>query len=137
MPDLVAAVADTAVYGGPTPSAQAWFGGGERVSYDPKARAIVAVRDAHLKIFERQEGDLAHIISFLPAFEHRQVDLAEERRGKLGLQIDRLPGGHLTTNEQPEALAALIAKFERGLPKMPESQSESAPPSRMSPMVFG
>ena len=34
---------------------------------------------------------------------------------KLGLQIVRLPGGHLTTNEQPEALAASIAKFERGL----------------------
>ncbi len=51
-------------------------------------------------------------------FEHRQVDLAQERLGKLGLQIERLPGGHLTTNEQPEALAALIAKFERGLGKM-------------------
>jgi len=48
-------------------------------------------------------------------FEHRQVDLAQERLGKLGLQIERLPGGHLTTNEQPEALAALITKFERGL----------------------
>ena len=53
-------------------------------------------------------------------FEHRQVDLAQERLGKLGLRIERLPGGHLTTNEQPEALAALIAKFERGLVKMPE-----------------
>jgi len=49
------------------------------------------------------------------SFEHRQVDLAQERLGKLGLQIERLPGGHLTTNEQPEALAALIAKFEAGL----------------------
>jgi pimeloyl-ACP methyl ester carboxylesterase len=48
-------------------------------------------------------------------FEHRQVDLAQERLGKLGLQIERLPGGHLTTHEQPEALATLIAKFERGL----------------------
>lgn len=48
-------------------------------------------------------------------FEHRQVDLAQERLGKLGLQIERLPGGHLTTHEQPEALAASIAKFERGL----------------------
>jgi hypothetical protein len=45
-------------------------------------------------------------------FEHRQVDLAQERLGKLGLRIERLPGGYLTTNEQPEALAALIAKFE-------------------------
>ena len=47
-------------------------------------------------------------------FEHRQIDLARERLGKLGLQIERLPGGHLTTHEQPEALAALIAKFEQG-----------------------
>jgi pimeloyl-ACP methyl ester carboxylesterase len=53
-------------------------------------------------------------------FEHRQVDLAQERLGKLGLQIERLPGGHLTTNEQPRALAALIAKFERGLARKPE-----------------
>jgi pimeloyl-ACP methyl ester carboxylesterase len=56
-------------------------------------------------------------------FEHRQVDLARERLGKLGLQIERLPGGHLTTNEQPEALAALIAKFERGLEEMPDPRS--------------
>jgi pimeloyl-ACP methyl ester carboxylesterase len=56
-------------------------------------------------------------------FEHRQVDLAQERLGKLGLQIERLPGGHLTTNEQPAALAALIAKFERGLLKMSEPRS--------------
>ena len=48
-------------------------------------------------------------------FEHRQVDLAQERLGKLGLRIERLPGGHLTTNEAPEALATLIAKFERVL----------------------
>jgi len=53
-------------------------------------------------------------------FEHRQVDLAQERLSKLGLEIARLPGGHLTTNEQPEALASLIAKFERGTEKRPE-----------------
>jgi len=53
-------------------------------------------------------------------FEHRQVDFAQERLGNLGLQIERLPGGHLTTNEQPEALAALIAKLERGLVRKPE-----------------
>ena len=63
-------------------------------------------------------------------FEHRQVDLAQERLGKLGLQIERLPGGHLTTNEQPGALAALIAKFERGLAKKPErARSASARPN--------
>jgi pimeloyl-ACP methyl ester carboxylesterase len=53
-------------------------------------------------------------------FEHRQVDLAQERLGKLGLRIERLPGGHLTTHEQPEALAALIANFEQGLSKRPD-----------------
>ena len=334
MSDLVAAFADKAVGAGPIPSAQAWFAGGERLGYDPKARTIVAVQDAPLKIFLRRQGDVAHTISFLPGypdgsfgwakvlphlpnatempkifveyvgmgdsdkpkdyaystaertdlveaiwrdlsvqsttlvafdfsslvvleylrrrleraergepavgpdirgvfifngglftdghshpwfttpilrrlpnrarrglgryftlfkmmagvmwskdykvtdaevrqlhnamnrhdglfylaagagfvadhkaqgdrldfgclfhayrdqfpfvvggsdedpFEHRQVDLARERLGKLGLQIERLPGGHLTTNEQPEALASLIAKFERGLAKM-------------------
>ncbi len=48
-------------------------------------------------------------------FEHQQVDLAQERLGELGLEIVRLPGGHLTTHEQPEALAASIVRFERGL----------------------
>jgi len=48
-------------------------------------------------------------------FEHRQVDLAQKELSGLGLQIERLPGGHLTTHEQPEALAASIARFERGL----------------------
>lgn len=47
-------------------------------------------------------------------FEHRQIDLARERLGAFGLQIERLPGGHLTTHEQPEALAGLITRFERG-----------------------
>ncbi|MGA7329261.1 MAG: alpha/beta hydrolase [Rhodomicrobium sp.] len=50
-------------------------------------------------------------------FEHRQIGLAQKRLGKAGLQIERLPGGHLTTNEQPAALARLIAKFEQRLPK--------------------
>jgi hypothetical protein len=52
-------------------------------------------------------------------FEHRQVDLAQERLSKLGLEIARLPGGHLTTNEQREALADVIAKFERGTTNRP------------------
>jgi hypothetical protein len=33
-----------------------------------------------------------------------------------------LAGGHLTTNEQPEALAALITKFERELARRPREQ---------------
>jgi len=94
MPDLVSVVTDTAVHADPTPSAQGWFAGGERVGYD-----------------------------------HRQIDLAQERLGKLGLRIERLPGGHLTTNEQPEALPALIAQFGGGLSKMPGPQSEKHPTS--------
>src|SRR5690348_5868306 len=53
---------------GGTPSAQAWFAGGERVGYDPKARAIVAAQGAPLHVFLRREGDLAHAVSILPGF---------------------------------------------------------------------
>jgi pimeloyl-ACP methyl ester carboxylesterase len=52
-------------------------------------------------------------------FEHRQLDLARERLGKLGLRFERLSGGHFTTSEQPEALATLIAKFDGGLSEAP------------------
>jgi pimeloyl-ACP methyl ester carboxylesterase len=62
-------------------------------------------------------------------FEHRQVDLAQERLGKLGLQIERLPGGHLTTHEQSEALAALITKFERSLARKLD-RAKGAPDER-------
>lgn len=58
-------------------------------------------------------------------FEHRQVDLAERRLGTPGLQIERLPGGHLTTHEQPQALAGLIEKFER---RVAETAPVEAPP---------
>ena len=51
-----------------TPSAQAWFAGGERIGYDPKARAIVAAQGAPLTVFLRQKGDLAHAVSFLPGY---------------------------------------------------------------------
>jgi len=45
-------------------------------------------------------------------------------------QIERLPDGHLATNEQPGALAALIAKFERGLAKKTERAGGApAPPN--------
>jgi pimeloyl-ACP methyl ester carboxylesterase len=74
------------------------------------------------RLFKAYRDELPFVVggSDEDPFEHRQIDLAQERLGKLGLGIERLPGGHLTTNEQPEALAALIAKFERGLAKMPK-----------------
>ena len=68
MLDPVGAITDTAVSARSAPPAQAWFAGGERVGYDPKARAIVAAQDAPLRIFLRQEGELAHAVSFLPGF---------------------------------------------------------------------
>lgn len=68
MSDLVDAVTGSAGCEDPTLSAQAWFAGGERVGYDPKARAIVTAQDAPLKIFLRREGELAHAVSFLPGF---------------------------------------------------------------------
>jgi pimeloyl-ACP methyl ester carboxylesterase len=72
------------------------------------------------RLFEAHRDEFPFLVggSDEDPFEHRQVDLAQKRLDKLGLQIARLPGGHLTTNEQPEALATLIAKFERGLAKM-------------------
>jgi pimeloyl-ACP methyl ester carboxylesterase len=69
------------------------------------------------RLFKAYRGKFPFLVggSDEDPFERRQIDLAQERLGKLGLQIERLPGGHLTTNEQPQALAALIAKFERRL----------------------
>src|SRR5215470_12094696 len=55
-------------FDGTTPSAQAWFAGGELVGYDPKARAIVVGRGAPLKAFLKREGDLARAVSFLPGY---------------------------------------------------------------------
>ncbi len=74
------------------------------------------------RLFKAYRGQFPFLVggSDEDPFEHRQVDLAQRRLGKLGLQIERLPGGHLTTNEQPQALAALIAKFERGLSTTPQ-----------------
>jgi pimeloyl-ACP methyl ester carboxylesterase len=79
MSDLVGSVTDTADYAGATPSAQAWFAGGERVGYDPKARAIAAAQNAHLNIFLRREGDLAHAVSFLPGFPDGSFGWAKVR----------------------------------------------------------
>jgi pimeloyl-ACP methyl ester carboxylesterase len=50
------------------PSAQVWFAGGERVGYDPRARAIVQTPEGALRVFLRRIGDLAHAVCFLPGF---------------------------------------------------------------------
>ena len=71
------------------------------------------------ELFKAYHGEFPFLVggSEEDRFEHRQVDLAE-RLASLGLQIERLPGGHLTTSEQPQALADLIARFERGLSRL-------------------
>jgi pimeloyl-ACP methyl ester carboxylesterase len=61
------------------PYTQAWFAGGERVGYDPKARAMVATGDAPLKIFMRREGILAQAVSFLPGFPDGSFGWAKVR----------------------------------------------------------
>ena len=63
---LDAAIADRAVYRGP--SAEGWFAAGERVGYDPKARALLTAEDAPLKVFLKQEGEVSHAVTFLPGF---------------------------------------------------------------------
>jgi pimeloyl-ACP methyl ester carboxylesterase len=56
-------------------------------------------------------------------FEHRQIKLAQERLGARGLTIAHLPGGHLTTNEQPQALARLVEDFYVATSGMPTSSA--------------
>jgi pimeloyl-ACP methyl ester carboxylesterase len=67
------------------------------------------------RLFNAYRGQFPFLVggSDEDPFERRQINLSQERLSKLGLQIERLRGGHLTTNEQPDALAALIAKFEQ------------------------
>jgi len=67
------------------------------------------------RLFKAYRGQFPFLVggSDEDPFERRQIDLSQERLSKLGLRIERLPGGHLTTHEQPDALAALIVKFEQ------------------------
>jgi surfactin synthase thioesterase subunit len=56
-----------------------------------------------------QESVSFHIVgSEGDIFEPNQVVKARERLGDHGLDIRMLPGGHMTTSEQPEQLARII-----------------------------
>jgi pimeloyl-ACP methyl ester carboxylesterase len=65
------------------------------------------------RIYDAYRGEIPFLVggSDEDPFEHRQVTLAQERLGSQGLRIAHLPGGHLTTNEQPQALAGLVQDF--------------------------
>lgn len=41
-------------------------------------------------------------------FEHKQIDAAKDRLAAHGLSVRKVPGGHMTTSEQPKQLAAII-----------------------------
>ena len=105
MSNLIAAFADKTVGTGPIPSAQAWFAGGERVGYDPKARAIVAVQDAPLKIFLRRQGDVAHAISFLPGYPDGSFGWAKV--------LPHLPNA----NEMPKLFVEYVGMGDSDKPK--------------------
>ena len=62
-------------------------------------RLFLALRDTVSFHVAGSKGDV---------FEPNQVVKAEERLGQYGLDIRRLPGGHLTTSEHPDQLAELI-----------------------------
>jgi len=73
------------------------------------------------RIFNAYGGQIPFVVggSDEDPFEHRQIALAKDRLSKAGLTIVRLPGGHLTTNEHPRALAQLVGDFNASL-EMPK-----------------
>jgi pimeloyl-ACP methyl ester carboxylesterase len=79
MSDQFGAVGSRVAHGDQISSAQTWFAGGERISYDPKARAMVAGGDAPLRVFLRREGDPAQAVSFLPGFPDGSFGWAKVR----------------------------------------------------------
>ncbi|MGD9632052.1 MAG: alpha/beta fold hydrolase [Pirellulales bacterium] len=48
--------------------ADAWFAEGERIGYDPHARALVGSGPAPLRVWVRRDGDPIDAVSFLPGF---------------------------------------------------------------------
>lgn len=65
-------------------------------------RLFLALRDTVSFHIVGSEGD---------QFEPNQIVKARERLGEYGLDIRMLPGGHLTTSEQPEHLAQIIQEL--------------------------
>jgi pimeloyl-ACP methyl ester carboxylesterase len=90
------------------------------------------------RLFKAYRGQFPFLVggSDEDPFERRQINLSQERLGKLGLKIERLPGGHLSTHEQPQGLAALIANFEQcteGRAKSAPHRPETATATKKSP----
>ncbi len=72
-------------------------------------RLFLALRESVAFHVVGSEGDV---------FEPNQIVQARERLGDYGLDVHMVPGGHLTTSEQPEQLARIIE--EVGPPSKPQ-----------------
>ena len=90
-------------------TAAEWFAGGRRVPYDPQSACVLTEQEAAatpgaLRVFERVAAGEGHDTD--TAYEHRQVQAARRRVPQA--EILTFPGGHLTTSEHPDLLAAAI-----------------------------
>ena len=89
-----------------------WFAGGQRIPYDPETARVLTEKQAAatpgaLRVFERvaaagQDKDSV----WLTPYEHRQIQATRQRVP--GADVLTFPGGHLTTSEHPDLLAAAI-----------------------------
>jgi pimeloyl-ACP methyl ester carboxylesterase len=131
---VAAAVADTTVDTRPIPSAEAWFAGGQRVGYDPDARATIAARDAPLKVFVRREGDIAHAVTFLPGFPDGSFGWAKVRpQLPHAAEMPKLFFDYvgMGDSEKPEDYAYSTAEPKRSgaiFPSVPRRSSPSTSP---------
>jgi len=82
----------------------AWFVDEHKANADrwDLRRVYFALRESVSFHIVGSEGD---------PFEPNQIVAARERLGAYGIDIRMLPGGHLTTSEQPEALAQIIQEL--------------------------
>ena len=116
-------------------TAAEWFAGGQRIGYDPDPARVLTEEEAArtpgaLRVFERVAGTRhdadaqghdadAVWLTLLPGFpdgsyggsdedpyEHRQIAATRERVPRA--EVLTFPGGHLTTSEHPDLLAAAI-----------------------------
>jgi pimeloyl-ACP methyl ester carboxylesterase len=79
--------------------------------------------------FMQHHGITLHVVgSSEDPFEYKQVDLAKQRLGSYypNVKIERIPGGHLSTSEQAEALAKMIEDLARKAATPPPKSSWTA-----------
>ena len=80
-------------------TAAEWFAGGQRIWYDPESPRVLSEEEAATVALYVGGSDE-------DLYEHRQIQAARERVP--GAEVLTFPGGHLTTSEHPDLLAAAI-----------------------------